>query len=207
MDEGKVSRLQRASSSRDALMRSALQMIERDGVLAGLNVSEVAKEVGVTPANVYHFFGSRQGLLRKAIVRALDEIRSLIYSDTRWPERPKRMFQIISQHPQAPLWALLAMDGDPDFKPSPFHERAKRELEKDVEEGVLPESGLDLEMLNHLMLMGSVGYAIFRKSTAAQLDCSVEELDRRAERVFGQIADLAVPEMDVEEQERAASEG
>ncbi len=205
MDQRKVSRLQRASSSRDALMKSALQMIERDGVLAGVNVSEIAKEVGVTPANVYHFFGSRQGLLRKAIVRALDEIRGLIFSDTRWPERPKRMFQIISQHPQAPLWALLAMDGDPDFKPSPFHDQAQRDLQRDVEAGVLPECGLDLEMLNHLMLSGGVGYAILRKSTAAQFGCTVEELDRRAEKVFSQVADLAVPEGSP--QERAANDG
>lgn len=205
MDERKISRLQRASSSRDALMRSALQMLERDGVLAGLNVSQVAKEVGVTPANVYHFFGSRQGLLRKAIARALDEVRDLIFGDTRWPDRPKRIFQIISQHPQAHLWALLAMDGDPDFGSSSFHDHAKHELQRDVEAGMLPESGVDLEMLNHMMLMGSVGYAIFRESTAAQMGCTVAELDRRAEQLFGQMADLAVPEVALKE--RAVADG
>ena len=48
---------ERNTSSREALMKSALELLERDGILAGLNVSKVAKDVGVTPANVYHFFG------------------------------------------------------------------------------------------------------------------------------------------------------
>jgi len=180
-------------------------MVKRDGVLAGLNVSEVAKEVGVTPANVYHFFGSCQGLLRKAIVRALDELRDLIFSDTRWRERPRRMFQIVSRHPEAPLLALLALDGDSYFKPSPVLDPSRRDRPQDLEDGMSSENGIDLEMLSQMMLMGGVGYAIFRESTAAQMGCSVEELDRRADKVFSQMADLAAPE--IATKERAANDG
>ena len=44
-------------------MDAALDLLDERGVLAGLNLREVADRVGVTPANIYHLFGSRQGLL------------------------------------------------------------------------------------------------------------------------------------------------
>ena len=58
-------------STRDALLDAALDQLERRGVLAGLNLREVASDVGVTPANIYHYFGSRQGLLRAALAREM----------------------------------------------------------------------------------------------------------------------------------------
>ena len=48
-------------------MDAALDLLTERGVLAGLNLREVADRVGVTPANIYHLFGSRQGLLRAAL--------------------------------------------------------------------------------------------------------------------------------------------
>ena len=51
------------------LIDAALDLIRRNGVLAGLNLREVAAAAGVNRGNIYHYFGSRQELLRAAISR------------------------------------------------------------------------------------------------------------------------------------------
>ena len=48
---------------------ASLDGIERDGVLAGLNLQEVADEAGVNRGLVYRYFGSRRELLRPRRVR------------------------------------------------------------------------------------------------------------------------------------------
>ena len=57
-------------TTRERLMDAALDYIATRGVLGGLNLREIAEQVGVTPANIYHYFGSRRGLLRAALTRA-----------------------------------------------------------------------------------------------------------------------------------------
>ena len=62
------------------LIDVALELIRNKGVLAGLNLREVADGAGVNRGNIYHYFGSRQELLRSAINRqfgASDCCRSL----------------------------------------------------------------------------------------------------------------------------------
>jgi AcrR family transcriptional regulator len=41
------------ASTREALLDAALAQLRTKGVLAGLNLREVADAVGVTPANIY----------------------------------------------------------------------------------------------------------------------------------------------------------
>lgn len=50
-----------------ALEEAALRSLERDGVLAGLNLREVAAEAGVNRGLVYRYFGSPRELLRAAL--------------------------------------------------------------------------------------------------------------------------------------------
>jgi len=51
------------------LIEVALELIREKGVLAGLNLRKVAEGAGVNRGNIYHYFGSRQELLRAAINR------------------------------------------------------------------------------------------------------------------------------------------
>ena len=51
------------------LIDAALDLIRSNGVLAGLNLREVAEAAGVNRGNIYHYFGSRRDLLRAAIAR------------------------------------------------------------------------------------------------------------------------------------------
>ena len=51
------------------LIEVALKLLRDKGILAGLNLREVADGAGVNRGNIYHYFGSRQELLRAAINR------------------------------------------------------------------------------------------------------------------------------------------
>lgn len=53
--------------TRQRLLDSAVRTIEAHGEVA-LRVRDVAKEAGVAYTSVYHFFGSREGLLQAALV-------------------------------------------------------------------------------------------------------------------------------------------
>ena len=189
------SRRPEPGSSRRALMKAALELLERDGVLAGLNLSEVAKEAGITPANVYHLFGSRQGLLREAIGEVLADLAPSLAAgrrELRWPERPERVFRLVSQDRRLGLMALLALDRDPDLAPLPFLAETRAVLERDVAEGDLPPGG-DLDVINAIILATVIGYSIFRESAARQLATTTEDLDRRAEAVFARLVEGLAP--------------
>ena len=56
-------------STEVALEAAALRLLGKNGVLAGLNLREVAAEAGVNRGLVYHYFGSRTALLRRALRR------------------------------------------------------------------------------------------------------------------------------------------
>src|SRR4051812_47457639 len=59
-----------------ALLDAALELIERDGILAGLNMQETADAAGVNRGLIHHYFGSRRALLRAALDRGLDTFRT-----------------------------------------------------------------------------------------------------------------------------------
>lgn len=55
-----------------ALQRAVIDLLERHGVLVGLNLPEVADEAGANRGLVYHYFGSRRDLLPAALWRGPD---------------------------------------------------------------------------------------------------------------------------------------
>jgi AcrR family transcriptional regulator len=172
-------------STRDALLDAALDQLERKGVLAGLNLREVADAVGVTPANIYHYFGSRQGLLRAALTREMARLvdpRAAV-AGASFVERRTRMFDVITSNPKLALTALLALDGDPDYAPMPFLETTRAQYAAMVEAGDLP-ADLDVEAAHLVTLATSIGCAIYGEAAARQLDTSVEELNARVREMF-----------------------
>src|ERR1700757_4236451 len=77
--------------TRGALMDAALELLGERGVLSGLNLREVADSAGVTPANIYHWFGSRQGLLRAALQRETGELLDDIEEAAKLPFVERRL--------------------------------------------------------------------------------------------------------------------
>ncbi|MGH9079477.1 MAG: TetR/AcrR family transcriptional regulator [Acidimicrobiales bacterium] len=166
-------------------MDAAIEVLTERGVLAGLNLREVADIVGVTPANIYHLFGSRQGLLRAALQREtdtllsdLDEARTMSFVDRRL-----RMFDVIGAHPKLALTALLAVDGDPDYQPLPYLDATRIEYAIQREAGEIP-IGMDVEALHLMSLIVSIGTAVYGESAARQFGVDTEELSRRVRKIF-----------------------
>jgi AcrR family transcriptional regulator len=55
-------------TTRDRLLRAAVEAIDLDGI-RGMRVREVAAKAGVTVPSVYHFFGSKDGLVDAALAQ------------------------------------------------------------------------------------------------------------------------------------------
>ncbi len=172
-------------STRDALMDAALAQLEGKGVLAGLNLREVADAVGVTPANIYHYFGSRQGLLRAALQRETARLAAPMAasSSAGFVERRLRMFDVISRTPELVYTALLALDRDPSFELMPFLESTRASYRRQMEEGDIP-ADLDADAAHMLSLAVAIGFGIYSEAAARQLGVSVEELRARMRAVF-----------------------
>ena len=172
-------------STRDALMDEAIQQLMTKGVLAGLNLREVADAVGVTPANIYHYFGSRQGLLRAALQRETARLDSPLAAlgDATFVERRLAMFDAIARSPNLALTALLALDGDPDYEPMPFLEATRAYYERQVEAGDIPPD-LDIEAAHLLGLALSIGAAIYGEAASRQMHITPDDLHERIRALF-----------------------
>ncbi|NLV54017.1 MAG: TetR/AcrR family transcriptional regulator [Acidimicrobiales bacterium] len=181
-------------STRDALMDAAVEQLRSRGVLAGLNLREVAEAVGVTPANIYYYFGSRQGLLRAALARAAEDLQEPLAEvlTSSFVERRLRIFDAIVANEPLKLTALLALDGDPDYRPMPFLAETQAQLRAMAEAGEI-ESDVDA-MAAHLMgLAASIGFAIYAEAAARQIGLDLEDLTGRARVVFGRMMAAATP--------------
>ncbi len=185
----------RERSTRDALMDAALDLLEERGVLAGLNLREVADRVGVTPANIYHLFGSRQDLLRAALQRETDQLAEAVARVAPLPyvDRRLNMFDTIVSSPRLALTALLALDGDADYRPFPFLDLTRARYDSQVEAGELP-AGLDVEAAHVVGLATSIAVAIYGAAAARQLDVDPDALEQRLRAVFGQMLEALVAE-------------
>ncbi len=185
-------------ATRVALMEAAVRLLQRDGVLAGLNISEVAKEVGVTPANIYHYFKSRQGLLRAAInhrtalLGAGGEQQRL---EMPWRDRTLAGFEFVLEHPELSLVALLALDEDDEFKVAPFLDSLRSVVRRDAAAGDLVPD-VDHEVMHMVFVAMEYGYSIFAAGTARQLGLELDELHGRARVVVERMVAAFAPPRD-----------
>ncbi len=163
------------------LIDAALDLIRRNGVLAGLNLREVADGAAVNRGNIYHYFGSRRELLRAAITRRFEAVVDSLLADRRgvsFVERRLRTFRSTDKIQDSQLRALLVIDGDETVDPMPQYEAALSALRQDVIDGDIDRAH-DLEALQVALSALSRGYRIFREPFATRIDIDVEELDER----------------------------
>lgn len=171
------------------LLDAALRLLRRDGVLAGVNLREVAKEAGVNHGQIYQYFGTRQALLRAAIARIPES--ELLDPETHWEQpfadRRRAMWRAALRKPDlVRLQALLALDDDPGLSLFPAIDRTRHALDRDRADGDLPPDADGLVM--HAMTAATyLGYCIFRQAIARDLDLDPAELDERAVAVFEQM--------------------
>ncbi|MHB1487992.1 MAG: TetR/AcrR family transcriptional regulator [Acidimicrobiales bacterium] len=163
-----------------ALEEAALRSLERDGVLAGLNLREVAAEAGVNRGLVYHYFGSRRELLRAALRADARRRFAEVAESAGLPlrERFARFLRTILRHRRAVnLVTLLVQDGDRSMRTMPLREGTLAVLRRDVEDGYLDD--LDLGAVHVAMVSLAYGYVLYREHFAAELTLTVGQLDER----------------------------
>lgn len=174
--------------ARDALIDAALAQLEEKGALAGLNLTEVAEAAGVMPANIYHLFGSRQGLLREALRREADRLVEPFVSAPfdGFVERRLLLFDAIAALPVLRLTALLALDDDPDYEPVPFLEGARRRFQEQIEAGALPVD-VDVDATHLLTIAAAIASSIYLEPAARQLGVAPDELRGRLRAAYARM--------------------
>lgn len=178
------------------LLAAAREMLARDGVLAGLNLREVADQAGVNRGLVYQYFGSRRELLRAAI------------ADDSWQEAPvfhegraapfvERRQQVLAETIRAEavlkVTTLLVLDGDEDVRLFPQLDRSRADLERDQLQGdiAVEISPIAAHVLTAAM---NFGYAIFREQFSKEVGLSTTELDGQVQEVAARMLQgLAAP--------------
>ena len=168
------------------LIDVALEMIQKNGVLGGLNLREVAEAAGVNRGNIYHYFGSRQDLLRAAINRQFQGLLkslSVARRGKHFVERRLEAFRSSESSNDSKLRALLVLDGDNTVDPMPRFESQISELRQNVIDGDIDASH-DLEALQVVLSAVLRGYRIFRVPYARRLGVKVTELDERVTGVI-----------------------
>lgn len=177
----------------DALMDAALAQLATKGVLAGLNLREVADAVGITPANIYYWFGSRQGLLRAALAREARRLEVPLAESAAdgFVDRRLRMFDAITATEPLTLTALLALDHDPDYEPLPYLDATRAYYRRLVDAGELAPD-LDIDAAHLVGLAASIGVAIYADAAARQLGVSAHELRARTRDVLRRMLEALV---------------
>ena len=170
------------------LIEVALKLLRDKGILAGLNLREVADGAGVNRGNIYHYFGSRQELLRAAINR---QFKFIVESLTKGAEPARfvaRRLRTFRRHSvdatnDSQLRALLVIDGDDTVDPIPLYDSLLSQLRQDVIDGDI-DRGHDLEALQVAISAMLRGYRIFRLPYAKRVGVSPKELDKRLSNIF-----------------------
>ncbi len=170
------------------LLEAAWKLFERDGPLTGLNLNEVAQAAGANRASIYHYFGSREGLLRAAIGKRLRELRPIWLEDRRLPFIERRMhgFDVVARGEPTlvKLILLLMLEDTAPINPLVLDlDRARASIQGDVQEGVLPED-TDVDLVHVMPLAAYVGYGMMRETISQELGIELDELDDRARPVF-----------------------
>jgi len=168
------------------LINVAIDLIRKNGVLAGLNLREVAEGAGVNRGNIYHYFGSRQELLRAAIARRFEAMAKVLDSrrKPRFPfvERRLGAFQEKESINDSRMRALLVIDGDDDVDPMPRYEEMLSLLRQDVIDGDI-DPAHDLEALQVALSALVRGYRIFHEQYAKRIDTDTDDLDARITQI------------------------
>lgn len=171
---------------------AVLEMLHDQGVLAGINLNEVAKLAGVSRSLVYHHFGSRRGLLRSALKRELETKRV----QTRTPSEPMKLGarvvhalrSLLVGGSSLKLTTLLHLDGSKSPRLMPNAETTLLQLERDQALGLVGKTG-DLPALHASYAASVYGYALFREIFARDLGIEVTELDERVAKQFEHLYD------------------
>lgn len=183
-----------------ALQSAALRLLRRDGVLAGLNMQEVADEASVNRGLIHRWFGSRQALLRAALRSRQEGLAGEVQRSLSESSPARRTDWAVRQYVADPSYAqmvmLLALDGDDAFEPVPYLEQRLHAFAAEIDGGVWAD---DVDPLALTVLWDVIldGYFTMRPALVRQVGIDAEELDRRVfaavGRLFGAVLNVSDP--------------
>jgi AcrR family transcriptional regulator len=179
-----------------ALQTAALGLLERNGVLAGLNLREVADEAGVNRGLVYHYFGTRRDLLRSALRRDVEQRLADFAPGLGLSAgaRYERFLRTALGHRQAIVLALLlVLDGDKGVRMVPDPDGVRERLDRDIDEGGLPP---DVDGIGvHAAVATLVyGYTALRDRLADEMSVDPGDLDERVASTVGRLVGRLAPD-------------
>lgn len=183
-------RRDRARTESD-LLAATERLVDRDGVLAGVNLNEVAADAGVNRAQIYQLFSDRRTLLRAALAHALDRFRSSRppHWEQTFAARKKSLMQATIAEPRFSRYiALLLLDGDEAFRVFPALHLSRAANEHDKATGALPADA-DSDALHVLANATCLGYALMREAAAREIGATPDELDHRAAAAYAELMD------------------
>lgn len=177
-----------AAFDKEATMRliesASLELLAEHGILAGLNLREVAERARVNRGLVYHYFGSRRALLRSSLRRGFHQANERLRIPADMP-RPSRLAR---DHFRGSLgyldrWrtvSMLLLDGDPDVKVLPLIANGQRRFTEAKKNGIVAP---DADAREFYALLWSIvyGYATLRTAIARDLGLKPATLDHRME--------------------------
>jgi AcrR family transcriptional regulator len=168
------------------LVQAALDIVQRDGVLAGLRLRDVAQHAGVSRASIYNYFGNRRELLRQALHIRYTEMGDRLGADApAFVDRKLRFVGGRAENHPTDVLSLLVLDGDDEIIAMPFFDDVMAGMHKSVEDGdIHPDHADDLEALHIAISAATRGYNLLRPAYARQIGVSVDELDERVRKVM-----------------------
>lgn len=182
---------------------AAIDLIERDGILAGLNLRAAADAAGVNRGNVYHYFGSRRQLLQAALRRRLQANAASVSLRQglpllEWVSWAQRYLLKPNNEQLVRLTMLLLLDRDESVQLMPFQVMNVQKFTLDQERGVI-DADIDVVALNAFMVAAMRGYVLHREALVRETGIDGRELDKKVESLLIRFASSISGSADVKE--------
>ncbi|MCE3554640.1 TetR/AcrR family transcriptional regulator [Pseudonocardia sp. RS11V-5] len=184
---------QSRAATEQLLVDAAVDLLRERGVLAGMNLREIADRAEVHRALVYHYFGSRQELLRAAakreIARPRDEVPG--EEDMGTAEWLTTSLDASLRYREAiRLIVMLVLDHDHTVRTLTTRRAMMSRL--DPEPGAREPAVDDPAALYAVYASMSYGFGLLSERFAAELGLDPDDLERRfldlASRMFDAVA-------------------
>ncbi|TDC56321.1 TetR/AcrR family transcriptional regulator [Actinomadura sp. KC345] len=167
-------------ATEESLRAAAIALLRRGGVLAGLNLREVADAAGVNRGLVYQYFGSRRALLRSALFHRSRPNAEDAVDAAGLPLRRRlsRLFWTSLRNPEPVVLAsLLVLDGDDRPRVLLNRGAGREDLAAEAGRGELPVP--DVAAVQAAIASTIYGYTLLREHLAREIELPPEELDER----------------------------
>lgn len=150
----------RTELKKDKIRTAALELFCKYGI-DKTNINEIAQKAGVSPASIYNYFGSKEGLMKDIIINLLEsswKLREELWEkDLPFPELLKRTVSMkdnfFDQINMDTFWTLLNSNPEikkhiDDFNKKRYPHLIKKFIEKGREEGYIrKEISLEAAMI------------------------------------------------------------